>query len=103
MGIFSKQELPAGAPNAIYRVAGAGLAIIGLCAFLPWGSNVQARVAVVGVGIVMILLGQLRPPGFWGSGSIGAWRQLFGDRFVVVFYTAVGAVVAVGVWLVRLE
>jgi hypothetical protein len=92
-----------GSPRAIWYLALIGLAFCVACAVLPWDSNIQARVGLCGVGVVVMSIGILRPRGVWESGQLEGWRWAFGDHAVAFIYVALGAAFAVGAWLLPLS
>ncbi len=60
---------------------------------------VRARLAMAGIGLLSILLGVLRPGGFWDDPRVRVWRRVLGDAIVMVIYIGVG--VGVIVWAFR--
>lgn len=68
-----------------------GLFFIAAALISPMGSNLQARIAMTGVGAMSAVLVLARPKSFWENGQVEGWRWFFGDRGVVIIYLATAA------------
>lgn len=94
--------LEPGPPWSAWVVIGVGAALLGITLLLPGHSNVQARAAVTAIGVVDLLGAQLRPRAMWNAGSTQLWRAVLGDELTAWLLTAIGIVIVVGAWTVRL-
>src|SRR5213593_161129 len=64
---------------------------------------VRARLAMAGIGLLSILLGVLRPGGFWDDPLVRVWRRVLGDAIVMLIYVGVGVGVIVWAFTAPLE
>ena len=98
-----REPLPPG-PRYGYRVvAWTGvLALTVVVLALPTGSALQARAALSAIGLLLVLMAQLRPSSFWEVGNVPDWRLVLGDRLTVLAFTLIGLGIAVWSWLVGL-
>jgi len=97
-----REHLEPGSPSSIRIVIGVGALLCLVTLAFKWRSDLQARVAVASIGIIMLLMAQLRPASLWNAGRTQTWRFLLGDRGMVLLYTLLGLAVAIGAWFVRL-
>ena len=97
-----REKLQAGPPRGGLVVIGAGVLLCSVTFILPWGTVVQARAALSSIGVLLVLLAQLRPATFWDLGRTQDWRGLFGDRGAVWLFTLIGLGIVLGAWLARL-
>ena len=82
-----------------YVTLAIGFGVLVLTALLPWGSDLQARVAMSGIGAMSGVLVLAKPRSFWESDRIQAWRFFMGDRGVVLIYLVVAAGFIAVAWL----
>jgi len=97
-----RDHLEPGPPSSIRIVIGSGALLCLATLALKWRSDLQARVAVAAIGIMLILMAQLRPASLWNAGRTQDWRFLLGDRGMVLLYTLLGLAVVIGAWFVPL-
>jgi hypothetical protein len=89
-------------PRSAWKVIVVGAILLAVVLVLPWKSIVQARAAVSAMGVILVLMAQIRPDSLWNAGSTRGWRALFGDRATVWLLTTIGVGIAVCSWLVRI-
>jgi len=99
---WTRHELSAGRPRSIWLLTGIAAALAVLTLILPWGSLIQARVALASIGVLLILVVHLRPATLWTAGSTELWRIMFGDRGTVWLCTLIGIAIVAYAWLHRL-
>ena len=68
---------------------GVGVFFIAAALVSPMGSDLQARIAMTGVGAMSGVLVLARPKSFWENGQVEGWRWFFGDWGVVAIYLVV--------------
>jgi hypothetical protein len=95
-----REHLEPGPPSSIRIAIGPGCLLCLATLGFKWRSDLQARVAVASIGIILILIAQLRPASLWNLGKTQDWRFLLGDRGLVLVYTLLGLVMAIGAWFV---
>jgi hypothetical protein len=100
---LSATPVPSGGPRAsrISGLLGIGLILIAFALF-KW-PVIQGRFAVAAIGIFVIALVVLRPPGFWDAPSVRNWRRVFGDWAVVVIYVAIGIAGIVAAFIIPMQ
>jgi hypothetical protein len=66
-----------------------GVVFIVATFLVPMGSNLQARIAMTGVGAMSAMLVLARPKSFWENGQVEGWRWVFGGRGVIIIYLTI--------------
>jgi hypothetical protein len=93
-----------GRPVAAWRSFGAmGAAMVVVALLLPRNSVLQARVAGIGLGVVVASIGVIRPAALWDHGRLRTWRSVFGDRVMWLLYIALGAAIVGGALFVPIR
>ena len=77
---------------------GIGLLLVTGVLLLP-NTLIRARAAFSAMGVILILLVQIRPDSFWNAGSTQRWRIVVGDFGTVWICTLIGLVIIVASWV----
>src|SRR5437868_1918470 len=80
-----------------------GAALVALALVVRATPIVRARLAMAGIGVISVLLGLLRPGGFWDDPRVQVWRRAVGDAIVRLIYVGVGVAVIVWAFTTTLE
>ncbi len=80
-----------------------GAVLVALVLLVRATPIVRARLAMAGIGLLSILLGVLRPGGFWDDPLLRVWRKVLGDALVMLIYVGVGVGVIVWAFTAPLE
>lgn len=84
-------------PVSTWRTLGVVGAAFLLAALLLASKPVaQARMAGVGLGVVIASLSIARPAALWDHGRMRVWRDLLGDRAMWLLYLVLGAAIIAG-------
>jgi hypothetical protein len=86
-----RTTLPHGGRRGWRVTLGVGLFFLAAALVSPMGSDLQARIAMTGVGAMSAVLVLARPKSFWENGRVEGWRWFFGDRGVVTIYLTIAA------------
>ena len=97
-----RTPIPTGGRHAWRITLGVGLFFIATSLFLPLPSNLQARVALTGIGAISAVFVIARPKFFWENGQVEGWRWFFGDIGVVIIYLAIGLGLIAAAWFAPL-
>ena len=85
-------------PRSAWIVIGIGLLSVTGVLLLP-NTLIRARAAFSAMGVILILLVQIRPDSFWNAGSTQRWRIVVGDVGTVWICTLIGLVIIVASWV----
>jgi hypothetical protein len=94
-----RRPLPPRGAGATLATIGVGLLSVG-AAFFMRDSALQPRVALSGVGSVVLMIGVARPRFAWKFDQ--GWRWFAGDRGFVVLYVVLGVSVLIAAWVAPL-
>jgi hypothetical protein len=86
-----RTTFPHGGRRGSRTTLAVGIIFIVASLLSPMGSNLQARIAMTGVGAMSAVLVLARPQSFWENGRVEGWRWFFGDRGVIIIYVAIAA------------
>lgn len=77
--------------------------VLAATALLPMGSDLQARVALTGIGVMLAVLVIARPEAFWERGLLRDYRWLLGDWVVVMICLALAITIISIAWATRIS
>jgi hypothetical protein len=84
-----------------YVTLATGVILLAVVALLPKGSDLRARIALAGVGVMSAVLALARPQAFWEAPRVEVWRSVLGDGVVVAIYLTIGLLIIGGAFLTR--
>jgi hypothetical protein len=94
-------SLPHGGRAGWYVTLATGVILLAVVALLPKGSDLRARIALAGIGVICAVLGLARPQTFWEAPRVQSWRSVLGDRVVVALYLTTGLLIIGVAFLTR--
>ena len=86
----SRDALEAGPGGSSAAIAAALLAFALVVNFLRIGTGPKIALTIVGIGLLFVSLGRVRPGVWWELGATRSQRELIGDRGVTWFYQILG-------------
>jgi hypothetical protein len=68
---------------------------------LPMGSDLRARIALTGIGVMLAVLVIARPEGVWETGTAQVYRWFLGDWGVLIICLALAVAIIRIAWVTR--
>ena len=95
-------DLPSGGSSATKITTALGLTLIAVTFLLFRWPTLQARIAMMSIGVFVGSLAVFRPPGFWDVPSVRSLRDAITDWGVLAIYFSIGVAAVVFAWVARI-